>query len=87
MSIYDEQFPHEKIHIHFDKAAYNQEETIWYKVYLLSGSELSGISKNIYVEWYDTTGKIIKQTVAPVYQASAKGAFELPQAIQETLSM
>jgi hypothetical protein len=78
MSIYDEQFPHEKIHIHFDKAAYNQEETIWYKVYLLSGSELSGISKNIYVEWYDTTGKIIKQTVAPVYQASAKGAFELP---------
>jgi hypothetical protein len=78
MSIYDEQFPHEKIHIHFDKAAYNQEETIWYKVYLLSGSDLSGISKNIYVEWYDTTGKIIKQTVAPVYQASAKGAFELP---------
>jgi len=78
MSVYEEQFPHEKLHIHFDKAAYNKEETIWYKIYLLSGSELSGISKNVYVEWYDTTGRIIKQTVAPLYQASAKGAFELP---------
>jgi hypothetical protein len=78
MSAYSEQFPVERIHIHFDKTVYNKEETIWYKVYLLTGGELSGTSKNVYVEWYDTTGRMIKQTVAPLFQSSAKGSFELP---------
>jgi hypothetical protein len=78
MEVYAAQFPHESIHVHFDKAAYNKEETIWYKIYILADGELTPVSKNVYVEWYDTTGKIIKQTVAPLYQSSAKGAFELP---------
>ena len=78
MAVYAEHFPSEKMHIHFDKTIYNKEETIWYKVYILSGNELSSLSKNVYVEWYDTTGKMIKQTVAPLYQSTAKGAFEIP---------
>ncbi len=78
MSVYADQFPTEKIHIHFDKSIYNKEETIWYKIYILSGTELSNLSRNVYVEWYDTTGRMIKQTVAPLYQATAKGSFEIP---------
>jgi hypothetical protein len=78
MSVYAERYPTEKIHIHFDKSIYNKEETIWYKIYILSGTELSPLSKNVYVEWYDTTGKMIKQTVAPLFQSTAKGAFEIP---------
>ena len=78
MSIYETQFPKEKIHIHFDKTVYNKDETIFYKVYILSGTELSTLSKNIYLEWYDTSGKMIKQTVAPLYQSTAKGSFDLP---------
>lgn len=78
MAVYAEEFPTEKIHIHFDKSIYNKEETIWYKIYILSGSELTSLSKNIYVEWYDTSGYMIKQTVAPLYQSTAKGSFDLP---------
>ncbi len=78
MSVYAEQFPTEKIHIHFDKSIYNKEETIWYKIYILSGTELTGLSKNVYVEWYDTTGRMLKQTVAPLYQSTAKGSFDVP---------
>lgn len=79
MAIYADQFPVEKMHIHFDRTIYNKEETIWYKVYILTAAEeLTTISKNVYVEWYDTTGKMIKQTVAPLYQSTAKGAFEIP---------
>jgi hypothetical protein len=78
MSVYAEQAPVEKIHIHFDKTIYNKEETVWYKVYILSNNELSTLSKNVYVEWYDTTGKMIKQTVAPLYQSTAKGSFDIP---------
>ena len=78
MGVYADQYPTEKMHIHFDKTIYNKEETIFYKVYILSGNELSSLSKNVYLEWYDTTGKMIKQTVAPLYQSTAKGAFEIP---------
>lgn len=78
MNIYAQGFPKEKIHIHFDKQLYNPDETIWYKVYLMAGNEPSPLSKNMYVEWYDTTGRMIKQTVAPLYLSSAKGSFDVP---------
>jgi hypothetical protein len=78
MAVYEAQYPYEKIHVQFDKEAYNKEETIWYKAYVITGVDLSDVSRNLYVEWYDTTGKMIKQTVAPLYLSSAKGSFELP---------
>lgn len=78
MAVYAEHFPTEKMHIHFDKTAYNKEETIFYKIYVLTGNELTDLSKNVYMEWYDTTGKMIKQTVAPLIQSTAKGSFEIP---------
>jgi hypothetical protein len=40
--------------------------------------EAISISKNVYVEWYDTDGKLIKQTVAPLFQSAAKGSFDIP---------
>ncbi|MBU3744368.1 MAG: hypothetical protein FGM61_07445, partial [Sediminibacterium sp.] len=78
MVVYELSSPAEKIHLHFDKNIYNKNETIFYKAYLRLANELTIVSKNVYVEWYDTSGHIIKQTVAPVFQSSAKGSFEIP---------
>ncbi|MEI6151984.1 MAG: hypothetical protein WCQ10_05605 [Chitinophagia bacterium] len=78
LNIYEEQFPHEKIHIHFDRTMYNTGETIFYKLYVLSGMEWTSLSKNVYVNWYDGNGNYIKQTAAPLFQSSAKGSFEIP---------
>ncbi|MEI6584918.1 MAG: hypothetical protein WCL56_02485 [Sediminibacterium sp.] len=79
LAIYEEQFPREKIHIHFDRTLYNKDETIWYKLYLLAGNnEFSKQSKNVYVAWYDTSGNLLKQTASPLFQSSAKGSFEIP---------
>lgn len=78
ITAYAEGFPKEKIHIHFDRSRYNIGDTVWYKVYLLAVNELSPLSKNLYVEWYDSTGALIKQTVAPLFQSTAKGSFEIP---------
>jgi len=78
LNIYEENFPHEKMHIHFDRTMYNTGETIFYKLYVLSGMEWSSLSKNVYVSWYDHNGNYIKQTVAPLFQSSAKGSFEVP---------
>jgi hypothetical protein len=78
LSIYEEDFPREKIHIHFDRTMYNTGETIYYKLYVMSGLEMPSISKNVYVSWYDNNGNYIKQTVAPLFQSSAKGSFDVP---------
>jgi hypothetical protein len=78
LNIYEEDFPHEKIHIHFDRTMYNTGETIFYKLYVLSGMEWTSLSKNVYVSWYDNNGNYIKQTAAPLFQSSVKGSFEVP---------
>ena len=78
LNIYEEQFPREKMHIHFDRTIYNKGESIFYKIYILSGLEWTSLSRNVYVVWYDNNGNPIKQTVAPLFQSSAKGSFEVP---------
>jgi hypothetical protein len=79
LNVYAEQFPREKIHVHFDRSIYNTGETLFFKVYLLTGIEWSSISKNVYVVFYDDNGKFLKETVAPLFQSSSKGSFDIPQ--------
>ncbi len=79
MNIYEEQYPHEKIHIQFDRTIYNVGEALYYKLYLLNGLEWSNLSKNVYVVWYDNNGAFLKETVAPLFQSSAKGSFDVPK--------
>lgn len=75
-------FPKEKMHIHFDKQVYNQNETIWYKLYLLTDNIPSPLSKNVYVDWYDAEGKMLRQTVGPLFQSTTKGSFDIPTGYQ-----
>lgn len=78
MDVYANRYPLEKVHIQFDKGAYNKGETIWYKAYLMTGIDLSYISKNFYVDWYDASGRLLMHSVAPLFQATASGSFEVP---------
>jgi hypothetical protein len=78
LTIYEEQYPHEKMHIQFDRTMYNVGETMFYKLYILTGMEWSDLSKNVYLVWYDHNGAFLKETVAPLFQSSAKGSFEIP---------
>ena len=78
MGVYADRSAPEKIHIHFDKSIYNKGETVWYKIYILQGSDTSAISQNVYLEWYDASGKMIKQTASPVLLSTAQGSFDIP---------
>ena len=78
LNVYAEGFPKEKIHVHFDRPRYNTGDTLFYKVYLLAANEPSFLSKNLYIEWYDTEGVLVKQTVSPLFQSTTKGSFEIP---------
>ncbi len=78
LNIYADSFRQEKVHIHFDRSTYNKDETIYYKAYLLEDHDLSSLSKNLYIDWYDPSGKLLKQTVSPIFLSSAKGSFVIP---------
>ena len=72
-------FPQERIYIQFDKPSYSPGETIWYKAYLLSGTALSTISANFYIDFTDAAGNSIKHIILPVVQTSARGDFQVPE--------
>ncbi|HEX4372556.1 MAG TPA: hypothetical protein VHZ50_04535, partial [Puia sp.] len=56
MSVYANNYPQEKVYVHFDKNLYNPGETIWFKAYVFSGNLPSTISKNFYTELSDDNG-------------------------------
>src|SRR5258708_37106858 len=75
---YSEHFQQEKIHLHFDKARYNKGETIWYKAYLMAGFDPSDYSRTLYIGWYYRAGKLLRHEAAPIFEASARGQFNVP---------
>ncbi|MEJ7767876.1 MAG: hypothetical protein WKF89_08690 [Chitinophagaceae bacterium] len=78
MNVYRDNFPQEKIHLHFDKDYYNPGETIWFKAYIMSGTTLSGISKNFYAELINDKGVVLQRVAGPVLGASAAASFVVP---------
>ncbi|MEO7530232.1 MAG: hypothetical protein ABIS69_02440 [Sediminibacterium sp.] len=78
LSVYHDNYQPEKLYLHFDKSTYNGGETIWFKAYILAGETISDYSRNFYVDWYDDGGQLIKHTVNPVFESSARGQFEVP---------
>jgi hypothetical protein len=82
MSVYASNYPQEKVYVHFDKNLYNPGETIWFKAYVFSGNLPSGISKNFYTELSDDNGNLLQRKVAPLYESTAAGNFDIPANIK-----
>ncbi|MEI8074473.1 MAG: hypothetical protein WCH78_06965 [Bacteroidota bacterium] len=78
MNVYADRSAPERIHIHFDKNIYNKGETIWYKAYILQGSDTGSASMNVYLEWYAADGKPISRSVAPIVLSASSGSFDIP---------
>jgi hypothetical protein len=76
--VYNNKYPQEKLHIHFDKDTYLPGETIWMKAYLLSGDRPSDISKNLYFDWTDADGRLILHSVSPITEGGASSFFQIP---------
>jgi hypothetical protein len=78
LSNYNNRYPQEKIHIHFDKDTYLPGETVWMKAYLMSDSRPSAISKNLYFDWTDVDGRLLLHSIAPVSEGGASSFFRIP---------
>ena len=82
MNIYANNFPQEKVYVHFDKKIYSPGESIWFKAYIFTGADPSPYSKNFYTELSDADGNIIERKVAPVVESSSAGNFDLPKVLK-----
>jgi hypothetical protein len=78
LSIYNNRFPQEKLHIQFDKDAYLPGETVWMKAYLVSGTSPSELSKNLYFDWTDADGRLLLHSISPVKEGGASSYFKIP---------
>ena len=79
------EFPQEKLYLQFDREIYNAGETIWFKAYLFSGSNRSQISKTLYAELIDETGKVLERKTAPIFISGAAAAFDLPMGLTSSI--
>jgi hypothetical protein len=78
LSVYNNRFPQEKLHIHFDKDTYLPGETVWMKAYLLSDARPSSVSRNLYFDWTDADGRLLLHSVSPILEGGANSYFQIP---------
>ena len=78
LSIYNNKYPQEKIHIHFDKDTYLPGETVWMKAYLMNGAKPSDVSKNLYLDWTDADGRLLLHSIAPITEGGAASFYKIP---------
>ncbi|MBK7433707.1 MAG: hypothetical protein IPI66_07260 [Chitinophagaceae bacterium] len=82
IDLYGEQFPGEKVYLHFDKGSYLPGETIWFKAYIFEENEPTARSTNLYVSLYDENGKALQQKFYPIINSSTEGHFDIPDTIR-----
>ncbi|MFD2289113.1 carboxypeptidase regulatory-like domain-containing protein [Pedobacter petrophilus] len=73
-------YPTEKIYLHFDKPYYAIADTVWFKAYVTENQNLlSGISKIIYVDVINQKDSLIQTIKLPITGGVANGNFPLDQ--------
>ncbi|WP_316804781.1 carboxypeptidase regulatory-like domain-containing protein [Pedobacter nototheniae] len=73
-------YPAEKIYLHFDKPYYAVADTIWFKAYVTENQNfLSGLSKIIYVDVINQQDSLIQTIKLPLTDGTASGNIPLDQ--------
>jgi len=80
-----EEYPSEKVYLHFDKPYYAIGDTIWFKAYVASGQDLpSDLSKVLYVDIISENDTLIRSMKLPVVNTSAYGDITLDPLIYKS---
>lgn len=78
-----DQYVSDRAHIHFDKNTYGAGDTIWFKGYLLNALSPVNRSKNFYIDWTDSEGKLIERTVSPIVSGVTMGQIAIPSTYKD----
>ncbi len=80
-----EEYPSEKVYLHFDKPYYALGDTIWFKGYVATGQDLpSDLSKVLYVDVISESDSLIRSMKLPVVNTSAYGSLTLDPSIYKS---
>lgn len=78
---FDNEYPREKVFLHFDNAAYLEGDTLWYKAYVVRASTLrpsADMSKVLYVEMLTPDGNILERNMVKLDSlGQGQGHFDL----------
>ena len=73
-----QEYPTEKVYLHFDKPYYAVGDTIWFKAYIANGQDQpSDLSKIVYVDLISDKDTVVKAMRLPVVNTSAYGSITL----------
>src|SRR6187402_299843 len=76
-------YPQEKIYAWLNKPGFIAGETAWFKIYVFSGYDLSGISSNLYVELLNNDKKSISRKRYALMNGLAQGSIDLDSSLNE----
>ena len=80
-----ENYPAEKVYLHFDKPYYAVGDTIWFKAYVANGQDLpSDLSKVLYVDVISENDTLVRSMKLPVVNTSAYGSITLDPSIYKS---
>ena len=70
-------YPQEKVYLHFDNTAYYLGETLWFKGYVVTTERnaLSQLSKTLYVELITTEGNVLETQKLKIVNGQCNGNF------------
>ena len=76
-------YPQERVYLHFDNTSYYKGERIWYKAYVVGGSDFRAapLSRILYVELLNPMGYPVETQKLPLRGGQADGSFELSDTI------
>ena len=71
-------YPYEKVYLHFDKPYYAVGDTIWFKAYIATGQDQpSDLSKVLYVDLIAENDTLVRSMKLPIVNTSAYGSITL----------
>lgn len=83
---FDNEFTREKVYLHLDNSAYFEDETIWFKAYVMRASTLcadTALSHVLYVDLLDSRGETIEQKLIHIdEQGQGEGSFDLKNPVR-----
>ena len=79
IAVYSDKYSQERMYLHFDKSTYSAGETVWFKVYMMDAIFPAAVSKSVYLDWTDNTGKLLLHSVFPITNGLGNGQFDVPK--------
>lgn len=68
-----------QIYVHTDRSIYSPGDTVWFKAYIMSEGQLNPSVKNLYIDWADSSGRVLENNVYIASEGYSLGQYIIPE--------